>query len=384
MNKGAIFLLWDNFGPLHIDRLNAVTQRFAPARAVIGVEVCGANAVYDWSTGGVGAFEKHTFFPDTAFEQIGAWALFKHLRKLAKRHKGGHFVLCHWNHPGIFLAALWLRLSGRRVYTMGCSKFDDKPRNRLKELAKSLMFLPYHGALGSGMRSIGYFRFMGFRAHQVAGDYNTVSLDRIRAQAGFGPFEAHDPNEGPAMGQRDFLCVARLVPKKNLAMLLDAYAHYRKIAASPRGLEICGSGPLEQDLRQQARDLGLQDHVQFSGFVQSDEVSRRMARALALLLPSTEEQFGNVVPEAQAFGLPVIVSDTAGARDRLVRAAQNGFVVEPDNPNGLAWFMAQLSDQPALWQQLREGAFATAPLGDSARFAEGISQLIGDTKGPDQ
>lgn len=108
-----------------------------------------------------------------------------------------------------------------------------------------------------------------------------------------------------------------------------------------------------------------------------------MAKALALLLPSLEEQFGNVIPEAQSMGLPVILSNNAGARDKLVRTAQNGFVIEPDNPHGLAWYMSELSDRPELWRDMRAGAFAQAPLGDVEQFSAGIARLVtwSDSKG---
>jgi glycosyltransferase involved in cell wall biosynthesis len=376
MSQIPVVLLWDNFGPLHIDRINDVATRFAGKRDVVGIELCGGSDTYDWDTGGEGLFRKETLFPNRAFDEISTREMFTALIRASGRIGKGTYVLCHWNTTGIFLAAIWLRLTGRRVYTMGCSKFDDKPRSVIKEALKSLMFLPYQGALGSGKRSVGYFRFLGIRDDRVTGEYNTVSLDRIRAQAGLGPFQQAEPTEGPEHAARGFLCVARLVPKKNLSMVLDAYALYRKQAHSPRPLELCGSGPLETDLKTQTYRLGLTDYVTFSGFVQSNEISRRMASALALLLPSAEEQFGNVVPEAQAMGLPVILSDNAGARDRLVRTAQSGFVIEPDNPQGLAWYMAELSDRPELWQKMRMGALSQAPLGDVARFSDGVAHLV--------
>jgi glycosyltransferase involved in cell wall biosynthesis len=385
MPDAPVILLWDNFGPLHIDRINAVASRFSGKRDVIGIELCGGSDTYDWDTGTDGNFRKETLFPDCKFDQIGTMAMLRSLVRASGRIGKGTYVLCHWNAPGIFLAAVWLRLTGRRVYTMGCSKFDDKPRSVIKEAIKSLMFLPYQGALGSGNRSLGYFRFLGLRGDRVTGEYNTVSLDRIRTQAQLSRFQDADPAEGPDQATRGFLCVARLVPKKNLSMLLDAYALYLAQAHSPRPLDLCGSGPLEADLKAQSHRLGIENYVTFSGFVQSDEISRRLINALALLLPSVEEQFGNVVPEAQAMGLPVILSDNAGARDKLVRTAQSGFVIEPDNPQGLAWYMAQLSDRPELWQRMRVGAFAQASLGDVARFADGIARLVawGEGKGGD-
>jgi hypothetical protein len=68
--------------------------------------------------------------------------------------RGSTYFLCHYQDPAIFLLAISLRLLGRRVYTMGCSKFDDYTRKLSRELIKSLMYLPYNGAIASGIRSV--------------------------------------------------------------------------------------------------------------------------------------------------------------------------------------------------------------------------------------
>ena len=179
-------------------------------------------------------------------------------------------------------------------------------------------------------------------------------------------------------GERHFTAVARFVPKKNLFLLLEAYALYRRRAgAEPRRLVLCGDGPLMDDLRADAdrRDLG--DLVSFPGFVQTDEVARLLASSLALVLPSTEEQWGLVVNEALAMGVPVLVSDNVGARDTLVRTAVNGYVFEPDNGEGLSRLMERLAGDEGEWRRLSEAAARFAPLGDVARFVDGVRVLTG-------
>ena len=103
-----------------------------------------------------------------------------------------------------------------------------------------------------------------------------------------------------------------------------------------------------------------------------------LATTSVLLLPSIEEQFGNVVIEAQAMGLPVIISDNCGAWDHLVRSGVNGFVVEPDNAEGLTYFMKLLSTNEVLWRQMCFEALRFAEFGDVKRFAEGVAHVLGD------
>jgi hypothetical protein len=72
----------------------------------------------------------------------------------------------------------------------------------------------------------------------------------------------------------------------------------------------------------------------------------------------------------------VILSDRCGARDRLVRTGVNGFVIESDNPSGMAYFMNLLGEDEALWRRMALAAQESAAWGDTARFVEGVSSLI--------
>lgn len=368
-----LVLMWDNFGPLHEDRIRAVAATFGTQRQVTGLELCSRSDTYDWTSFDTTGFGRLTLFENRDLASLGKAELLRALIRTARKIGKGDWILCHWNEPAVFLFAIWLRLTGSRVWTMGCSKFDDKPRSAVKEAIKSLMLRPYHGGIASGRRSIDYFRFLGLPAEKLTGEYNTVNQERIRRLSGVCPAP-----DGTAFEDRGFLCVARLVPKKNLAMLLQGYAMYTTRDPQPRPLAICGSGPEEQALRAEADRLGISERVTFAGFVQTEAIASEMGRALALLLPSLEEQFGNVVPEAQAMGLPVILSENAGARDLLVRSGVTGFVIEPNNPEGLAFFLDLLARDSALWHRMVEATKQIAPMGDVAAFAEGVGRLTGD------
>jgi len=377
--KSPIVLMWDNFGPLHLDRIISVQRLLGNQRNVIGLELCGRSDTYGWNRSQTSTEFKHRLvFPDLALRDLSARCVTGGILSSLRDLPRGDIFLCHWNEAGVFLAASLLRLRGHRLHTMGCSKFDDRPRMAWRESLKTLALLPYQGAIGSGERSRDYLRFLGGKRLKVVGEYNTVSLDRIREQAGFGPFAIADPAEGPDFNEREFVCVARLVPKKNLEILLKAFALYTKSNAAPRRLHLCGSGPLEEILREKAEQLGISAYVIFHGFVQSATVSAILRNGLALLLPSVEEQFGNVVPEALALGLPLIVSVNAGARDSLLRNGVNGFLIEPDNIEGLAWSLTHIAEDMEFWKRARTRSFELARRVDSARFAEGVAELCSE------
>lgn len=371
-NAGAkhrpVAFLWENFGPMHVDRCDAVVDRFGQSVAVHGIEIYSRSTTYAWIPGDGQRFVKQTLFQDA--HAPGTMRLLRALIGASRRIGRGDYFLCHYEQVEVMLFAWWLRLTGSRVFAMGCAKFDDRPRFGWREMLKGAYMLPYQGAISSGLRSRDYFRFLGVPEKRIVGEYNTLSIDRVRAAAGVAPAP-----EGVAHGDRHFTVVARFVEKKNLHRTIRAYAAHRALATSPRRLVLCGSGPEEASLRALVAELNIADHVEFAGFLQSDGVARVLGSTLALLLLSVEEQFGNVVIEAQAMGVPVILSDACGARDKLVRSGVNGFVVEPDNIDGAARLMAMVADREPLWRGLAQEARKSAPEGDVVAFANGVQAL---------
>ncbi|WP_168798069.1 glycosyltransferase [Pacificoceanicola onchidii] len=364
MSQSRLIFLWNNFGPMHADRVEAVARRF-PEAEVQGIELFAQDVTYDWESDSRAAFDKTTLFG--AGETPGLMRRLRTLLRMGWARRRATWFLCHYERPEVFALALLLRLTGQRVFTMGCSKFDDKPRRARSEWLKSLVLRPYHGAISTERRAADYFRFLGFSKRPVASPYNTLSIARMRAQA--------QGADEPAFAERPWVIVARLVEKKNLRMALEAYALYRA-AGGTRALEICGNGPLEASLKARAAELNIQDHVVFHGFIQTEAISKTLARSLALLLPSLEEQFGNVVIEAQALSRPVLLSETCGARELLVQDWVGGFAFPHDAPESLAGYMSLLDQDEALWARLSQGAAEAAPRGDVAAFAEAVASLV--------
>jgi glycosyltransferase involved in cell wall biosynthesis len=368
-----LVFVWDNFGPLHADRCDAVAAKFAGCREVIGLELAAKSTVYAWVPESGVTFTKITLFKGRAIEEVPfGERLLKTLRGCFSMGRDTKFFMCHYEHPVTLIVSSILRLFGRSVYAMGCSKFDDYPRSLRRENIKRIFYLPYCGGIASGVRSRDYMRFLGLNENSIKTEYNTVSLSRIQALSGAPPAP-----EGVPFSNRHFTVVARFVPKKNLSMALKAFTSYAAQVQNPRHIHLCGSGPLEAELRQQARDNGVEHLIHFRGFLQTADICRAYATSLVLLLPSIEEQFGNVVLEAQAMGLPVILSENCGARDRLVRTGVNGFVIEPDNQAGMAFFMKLLSEEEDLWTEMCLAAREFGRRGDAERFAEAAEALVG-------
>lgn len=143
------------------------------------------------------------------------------------------------------------------------------------------------------------------------------------------PNGVHLPNSLPdskASGKKRALFLSRIHPKKGLPMLLIAWAEVRP---SDWTLELVG--PSEdghrEELQQQATELGLDGAVQFSGPVDDDEKWHKYAEADLFILPSHSENFGIVVAEALAAGVPALT--TSGTPWQDLEMHECGWWVEP-------------------------------------------------------
>jgi glycosyltransferase involved in cell wall biosynthesis len=367
MGEVRIALVWENFGPSHLDRIAACASA---GMTVTAIELNSTSETYQWEAGDVAGVERVTL--DQGGGGLSSLALTWKLFRAVRRSNCDAVFLCHYQIAPVFLAALLLRLSGTRVFTMLDSKFDDYPRFLWRELGKKILLSPYQGALVGSQRSADYLHFLGFQRRPVLLGFDALDLARIRALAGNSPRKAH--------AKRDFLIVARLVEKKNLAFAIEAFAEWRRAAAAPRNLRIIGYGNLEASLRALAVDRGVANAVLFEGIADSAAVYRAMRDALCLILPSTEEQFGLVVIEALALGLPVLVSSNAGAVDGLIDNGVNGWVIDPRRGEALGAGMALLDRSEPIWQAASAAAQATSERGDVSHFVTGVKALLSPGK----
>lgn len=356
---------------MHVEQIDAVAQLISNQYDVHGISIFEKSNKYNFGTLKENNFTKEYVVAENAVTIMPSYKLFFSLLKKSLNRKNEYIFISHYERSYIFLYSSVMNLFGKKLILLNDSKFDDYPRNFWRELGKRILYLPYHGGIAASVRSADYLRFLGIRKDRIRLDCYTADLSRIRALAG-----GESAPLGTPYDQRHFLCVARLVPKKNLETLVGAYALYAANRPAPRKLIICGEGEQREALIAQSNALAVDQHIEFRGNVPSDGVARSMADALCLLLPSKEEQFGIVVLEALALGLPIILGENCGARDRHVRAGVNGFVVEPDNIEGLAYFMTELADNEALWRKMSMASSAFAERGDTARFVESVLSFL--------
>jgi len=124
----------------------------------------------------------------------------------------------------------------------------------------------------------------------------------------------------PWLAERTLLLfLSRLDPKKGLDLLLPAFAQLKSTHPDV-ALVIAGEGKAAfvTDLQKQARQLGIAADIVWTGFVAGGMKQAVLADADIFVLPSYSENFGNVVIEAMAHGLPVVISDQVGIYQEIV------------------------------------------------------------------
>ncbi len=126
------------------------------------------------------------------------------------------------------------------------------------------------------------------------------------------------------------MTTARLVRVKNHHFLFQGIAHAKQRGVVWHWL-IVGDGPLADELRRQAAELGISSQLHFVGYQSSEEVHRWLGVADLFALTSTYENFSIATLEAMAHGLPLVASEV-GYLQHLVRDSGAGIVVPVDQP----------------------------------------------------
>src|SRR5438046_9739630 len=156
---------------------------------------------------------------------------------------------------------------------------------------------------------------------------------------------------GAANGQVRLLYVGRISREKDLHVLADAY-HRLRDEGLPVQLFVVGHGPYSEAFAQSVPE------AVFTGYLRGKELATAYASADIFVFPSTTDTFGNVILEAQACGVPVIVSDSGGPKE-LVEDRTNGLITRSRDVNDFTRGIRSLVAGPPLRERRRNAARKT-------------------------
>jgi glycosyltransferase involved in cell wall biosynthesis len=161
-----------------------------------------------------------------------------------------------------------------------------------------------------------------------------------------------------------FLFVGQLIGRKGVKHLLSSVAELKSRPEVQRPFEVllAGDGPRREELEAQARDLGIDDVVKFLGFMSYDDVWDLYAKSHVFIMPTLQDHWPLVVPEAMSMGLPMMISHFSGNVPEFVHDDRNGFVLDPLDYAAIAEKMATyISDPGQVERHSRQSLEMVAP-----------------------
>ena len=152
-----------------------------------------------------------------------------------------------------------------------------------------------------------------------------------------------------------FLTVRNLVQRMGLENLIIAFNEVRKGTADIR-LVIGGTGPLENKLKEMAKNFGIENDIYFCGFISEKQLPQYYQMADLFILPTRElEGFGLVTIEAMASGIPVLGTPVGGTTEIIGRFDPD-FLFEGTDPDSMVGLITEkihlIKHHPIRWQKI--------------------------------
>jgi glycosyltransferase involved in cell wall biosynthesis len=273
--------------------------------------------------------------PGRELVRRGRWIVFSRgvLRSL-RRLRPDVVVIGGWNQPAFWAAAVFARATRTPLVAWVESTLRDARRNSgPAEWLKRRLVHACTGLLVPGRASADYVSSLGVPGNQIVRAPNAVDTRLFRDRVD----ELRAVGTAPPARQPYVLYVGRLDPEKGVDVLTAAARDL------PATVAIVGRGPEEGRLRASAPP-----NVRFVGWVPRDELPLWYAAADVFVLPSRSDQWGMVLNEAAAAGLPLVATDAPGAAHDLVDDGVNGFRVAVDDVDALRDCLNRLLSDRAL------------------------------------
>ncbi len=263
-----------------------------------------------------------------------------------------------------------------------CSESNrfDADRNPIKEWIKRRVVAFSCAGVAGGTPQADYLIDLGLPKDAVFVGYDAIDNRHFASGSAKARERDGELRRELNLPLNYFLACSRFTEKKNIPRLIETFALYQQQSRDKKktwDLVIVGEGELRPLIENAIQQFNLTHVVHLVGAKPCDSLPAYYALAGAFIHASTTEQWGLVVNEAMASGLPVLVSNRCGCAADLVQEGQNGFTFDPTNVEELAQGMVKISaaDFPlaAFGLKSREIIAQWGP----ERFAAGVKSAAG-------
>jgi len=432
-----VAVLFHRFGPYHHARLNAAGRLMTVwGLEACAMEDTYAWAKVE----GAAAFTRITLTDRDSGDRRWKQELQRKLWQALDEIKPQVVVIPGWSSADALGAMWWCGKTNTPTVVMSESTAWDERRVAWKEWIKRRLVKLNSAGLVGGTPHADYLAQLGLPGDRIFKGYDIVDNEYFAVKAEESRKQKAEIGNLPSSishlpSSPFFLASARFIEKKNLTRLIEAYARCRELAQKPdarpqttdhkvgdgrwemgdgsqdtsTGLQppspqsgegtaesrkqkveisgqqpadapwdlvLLGDGPLRETLNSQLSTLNLHGHVLLPGFKQYDELPAYFGLAGAFVHASTTEQWGLVVNEAMASGLPVLVSNRCGCAADLVQEDVNGFQFDPCNVEQLAQLMLRVSDSKFPISDFGAASQRIISIWGPERFANGLRDAV--------
>lgn len=355
------------------------------------VQVAAESKTYAWTAPEAGHRGLVTLCRG-AEEEVSFVRVFLAALKFWRREKIEVALLPSYSPASSLALLLSAKLAGVKCVMMNESHAGTERARGVKRQIKKFLVSLFDAALVGGAPQKRHFTTLGLKADRIFTGYDAIDNAYFSEEASRVRGTAAEVAGQLGLPPRYFLSLGRFVTKKDLPTLVRAYAAFCADSSEPVSLVLVGSGDEEAGLRRLVADLGLKvgdpdcrgtlesrpqkAAVYFMGFRQVGETPAFFALAEAFVLASFEEEWGLVVNEAMACGLPVVVSKAVGCAEDLVAEGVNGWLFDPGDAAGLGARLKQLAEDADLRTAMGEASRVRIARWDCANFASNALRAI--------
>lgn len=306
---------------------------------------------------------------------LGRWEVFRGgrwvvvnrgvLRELA-RFAPDVVIIGGWNQPAFWEALLYTRLRRRPLVAWVESTVRDaRPDSRVLEITKRLLTRRCAAFIVPGRASADYLRALGVAPERIHVAPNAVDQDIFGARVAEAAQERERLRAELGVDGCCFLYVGRLDREKGVDLLIGA------LEDVPGELVVIGGGADEQRLHELAPG-----RVRFLGRLSREELVPWYAAADVFVLPSRSDQWGMVLNEAAAAGLPLVATEAPGAAHDLIEDGVNGFRVPVEDERALAAALRRLAEDADLRASARGRSLELARDFTPEAWARAVGELV--------